>query len=73
MRRFAVIAFVLLYALMAKWALPQVARVIENRQKRIADDIAQAGRLKEQSDAAVAAEFPDLKAFPVGEVRDLEG
>jgi F-type H+-transporting ATPase subunit b len=50
-----VIAFVLLYALMAKWALPQVARVIENRQKRIADDIAEAGHLKEQSDTAVAA------------------
>ena len=49
------IAFVLLYALMAKWALPQVARVIENRQKRIGDDIAEAGRLKEQADAAVAA------------------
>jgi F-type H+-transporting ATPase subunit b len=50
-----VIAFVLLYALMAKWALPQVARVIENRQKRIADDIAEAGRFKVQSDEAVAA------------------
>ena len=49
------IAFILLYVLMAKWALPQVGRVIENRQKRIADDIAEAGRLKAQSDAAVAA------------------
>jgi F-type H+-transporting ATPase subunit b len=49
------IFFALLYVLMAKWALPQVGRVIENRQKRIADDIAEAGRLKEQSDAAVAA------------------
>lgn len=47
--------FILLYVLMAKWALPQVARVIDNRQKRIAGDIAEAGRLKEQSDAAVAA------------------
>lgn len=46
--------FVLLYVLMAKWALPQVAGVIENRRKRIADDLAEAGRLKEQSDAAVA-------------------
>jgi F-type H+-transporting ATPase subunit b len=50
-----VIAFVLLYALMAKWALPQVARVIEGRQKGIADDIAEAGRLKQRSDEAVAA------------------
>jgi F-type H+-transporting ATPase subunit b len=50
-----VIAFVLLYVLMAKWALPQVAGVIEKRQKSIADDIAEAGRLKQQSDEAVAA------------------
>src|SRR5450759_2452336 len=50
-----VIAFVLLYALMAKWALPRVGAIIENRQKRIADDIADAGRLKQQSDEAVAA------------------
>lgn len=49
------IAFILLYVLMAKWALPQVGRVIDNRQKRIAGDIAEAERLKEQSDAAVAA------------------
>ena len=50
-----VIAFVLLYALMAKLALPRVGAIIENRQKRIADDIADAGRLKQQSDEAVAA------------------
>jgi F-type H+-transporting ATPase subunit b len=50
-----VIFFVLLYALMAKWALPQVARIIDNRQKRIADDIAEADRLKAKSDEAVAA------------------
>jgi F-type H+-transporting ATPase subunit b len=49
------IAFILLYVLMAKWALPQVGRVIENRQKRIAGDIAEAERLKAQSDAAVTA------------------
>ena len=47
--------FVLLYVLMAKWALPQVGRVLENRQKRIEGDIAEAERLKAQSDAAVAA------------------
>jgi F-type H+-transporting ATPase subunit b len=50
-----VIAFVLLYALMAKWALPRVGAIIETRQKRIADDIADAGKLKTQSDEAVAA------------------
>ncbi|MEJ2377178.1 MAG: F0F1 ATP synthase subunit B [Pseudolabrys sp.] len=50
-----VITFVLLYALMAKWALPQVGRVIDSRQKRIEDDVAEAGRLKQQSDEAVEA------------------
>jgi F-type H+-transporting ATPase subunit b len=49
------IAFVLLYVLMSKLALPRVASIIEGRQKRIADDVAEAGRLKAQSDAAVAA------------------
>lgn len=49
------IAFVLLYLLMAKLALPRVAKIIEGRQKHIADDIAEAGRLKVQSDEAVAA------------------
>ena len=47
--------FVLLYLLMAKLALPRVGRIIEARQKRIADDIAEAGKLKAQSDEAVAA------------------
>ena len=50
-----VISFVLLYALMAKWALPQVARVVEGRQKGIADDLAEADKLKRQSEEAVAA------------------
>src|SRR5476651_882872 len=49
-----VIVFVLLYALMAKVALPRVGAIIENRQKRIADDIADAGKLKVQSDEAIA-------------------
>ena len=50
-----VITFALLYALMAKWALPRVAGVIEARQKRIADDFAEAEKLKAKSDEAVAA------------------
>jgi F-type H+-transporting ATPase subunit b len=50
-----VIAFVLLYLLMSKWALPQVGGIIDKRQKRIDDDVAEAGKLKTQSDEAVAA------------------
>src|SRR5665647_1199749 len=50
-----VIAFVLLYVLMSKWALPRVGSILESRQKRIDGDIAEAGALKAQSDEAVAA------------------
>jgi F-type H+-transporting ATPase subunit b len=50
-----VICFALLYTLMARWALPRIGKLIENRQKRIADDIAEAGQLKQQSDDALAA------------------
>ena len=49
------IAFVLLYVLMARLALPRVASIIESRQKRIEGDLADASRLKGESDAAVAA------------------
>jgi F-type H+-transporting ATPase subunit b len=49
------IAFIMLYVLMSKLALPRVAAIIDGRQKRIADDIADAGKLKTQSDEAVAA------------------
>jgi len=49
------IAFVLLYVLMARLALPRVASIIESRQKRIEDDLADASSLKGESDAAVAA------------------
>ena len=49
------IAFVLLYALMSKLALPRVASIIDSRQKHIADDLAEAARFKGDSDAAVAA------------------
>jgi F-type H+-transporting ATPase subunit b len=48
-------SFVLLYALMAKWALPRVKSIIEGRQNHIDGDIAEANRLKSQSDAAAAA------------------
>jgi F-type H+-transporting ATPase subunit b len=50
-----VIAFVLLYGLMAKLALPRVGAIIENRQKKIEGDIADAETLKAQSEEALAA------------------
>ncbi len=50
-----VIAFVVLYVLMAKVALPRVGAIIESRQKCIADDLAGAASLKAESDAAIAA------------------
>jgi len=49
------ITFVVLYALMAKVALPKIGGIIESRQKKIEGDIAEAGALKAQSDAALAA------------------
>lgn len=49
------ICFVLLYVLMAKLALPRVGAIIENRQKHIEGDLADASRLKGESDAAVVA------------------
>lgn len=50
-----VLTFAVLYALMAKVALPRLGRIIDGREKRIAGDIAEAGKLKAESEAAVAA------------------
>jgi F-type H+-transporting ATPase subunit b len=49
------LTFVLLYVLMSRLALPRVGAILEARSKRIADDLAEANRFKEQSDAAHAA------------------
>jgi F-type H+-transporting ATPase subunit b len=50
-----VLTFVLLYALMARVALPRIGGILAERSKRIADDIAAAQRLKERSDVAHAS------------------
>ncbi len=50
-----VLTFAILYALMAKVALPRLGGIIDERQKRIADDVAEAGKLKAESEAAVVA------------------
>jgi F-type H+-transporting ATPase subunit b len=50
-----VIAFAALYLVIAKIAIPQIGGIMAARGKHIADDLAEANRLKEQSDAALAA------------------
>jgi F-type H+-transporting ATPase subunit b len=49
------LTFVALYVLMAKVALPRIAAIMAERRERIADDLAQAERLKTESDAALAS------------------
>ncbi len=50
-----VIAFVVLYALMAKLALPRIGGILASRQNRITEDLAEAERKRKQADAALAA------------------
>ncbi|MPZ56083.1 MAG: F0F1 ATP synthase subunit B' [Rhizobiales bacterium] len=48
------IIFVALYLLAARVALPRVASILESRRDRIAGDLAEAQRLKTESDEALA-------------------
>jgi F-type H+-transporting ATPase subunit b len=50
-----VLTFVALYLLMSRVALPRVGAIIENRRQRVAGDLADAQRFKDQSDSAIAA------------------
>ncbi len=50
-----VLTFLLLYALMSRIALPRIGAIFAERSKRISDDLAEANRFKEQSEAANAA------------------
>src|SRR3954470_1542525 len=50
-----VIAFVCLYVLMSRLALPRIDKIIARREGAIAGDLAEAEKLKQQSDQAVAA------------------
>jgi F-type H+-transporting ATPase subunit b len=50
-----VIAFGLLYVLMAKVALPRVGSILEARRNRIEGDLADANRLKLRAEAAMEA------------------
>ena len=50
-----VIAFGGLYLLMKRIAVPRIGAILEDRANRIAGDLAEAGRMKAESEAAVAA------------------
>lgn len=49
------ICFAFLFVMMSKVALPRIGAIIDNRQKRIAGDLAEAEKLKGESEAAVVA------------------
>jgi F-type H+-transporting ATPase subunit b len=48
------ITFVALYLLMSRVALPRIASIFEERRDRIADDLAEAQRFKDESEGAMA-------------------
>lgn len=56
------IAFVALYIIVSRFALPRVGGVIEARQNAIESDLAEAQKLKDQSDAALKAYEGELAA-----------
>ncbi len=57
-----VIAFVALYLIVSRIALPKVGGVLEARQKAIDGDLAAAQKLKDESDAALKAYESELAA-----------
>src|SRR2546430_17005760 len=49
-----------LYLLMSRIALPRIGSILEARRQRIQDDLAEAQRFKDGSDAAIAAHEKSL-------------
>jgi F-type H+-transporting ATPase subunit b len=47
--------FIALYLLMSRVALPRIGSILDARRQRIEDDLAEAQRFKDASDAAIAA------------------
>lgn len=50
-----VVFFIALYVIISKLAIPRIGGIIEARNSRIEGDLAEAKRLKDQSDAALAS------------------
>lgn len=64
-----VITFIALYLIVSRLALPRVGGIIENRRNAIEGDLAEAQRLKDESDAQLAAyerELADARAKAQG-------
>lgn len=49
------VAFVILYLLMTRVALPRITEVLEERSNRIADDLEKAATLKQEAEGVIAA------------------
>ncbi len=71
-----VLFFVALYALVSRIAIPRINGIMQARADRVSEDVAEAARLKDQSDAALKAyerSLADAKARAqvlAGETRD---
>ena len=57
-----VVFFVALYIIVSRFALPRVGAVIDARQNRIEGDLAEAQKLKDESEAALKAYESELAA-----------
>jgi F-type H+-transporting ATPase subunit b len=70
------IAFIALYLIISRLAIPRIGGIMAARSKAIADDLGEAAKLKDQSDAALAAyekSLSDARARAqalAGETRD---
>jgi F-type H+-transporting ATPase subunit b len=49
------ISFIALYFLMARLALPEIGKVLDDRKDRIQGDLAQAAKLRDATEAAIAS------------------
>ena len=49
------IAFIALYVMISRFAIPRIGGIVEARRDRIAGDLAEANKFKEQSDLALKA------------------
>jgi len=54
------ITFGLFYFIMARVALPRIGNILEDRRDRISQDLVEAQRLKEETDASIAAYEQEL-------------